>query len=352
MTTETFPINVGPLSGLDSLSYYTSEPLNRYSDLYQRGARPEVEWDLRQVQSGRMNLAGLTAFLSLAHRLRQFTLEPPYLRLTHDEKAISFLKDISFLQLAKKYDLWRVADPLRAVAKRGKTNPNTNIFMFELSEFPDPEDSDFIPWKDYIRQEIKKELLLKCGPIFKPRADTVPLPEALPDEIAIVCAELVLNSVLHGRSPAFIGLQRTYPRISVAVCDSGRGFLQTLQDRHERLGTEIPFANTHLKAVLLGCLVNRRGYGLRRAIDTVIRSGGWVEISSGECQINWRAPLWDHVVRAAANDASVLMDTGKMLGPSTTGKPSPTETALGFYRVSEYGLRGARVTFEIPIRQL
>jgi hypothetical protein len=362
--TPEIEINVGSLQGLGSLFSGVSASLEKFSTLYQKGAAPAVIWNLAELQPRRINLAALTAFLAIAFRLRRFTDYPPILRPSDDSDVNDFLADISFFAIGREYKLWRF-EPGRTtgLVKPGRTNPNSNIFIVNLGEVPSRIDEiEFNAWKDWVRGEIKKELLLKCGPLFKPHQRTaIPYRKELVDELSITTAELGLNSVIHGRSPAFVGLQRTSARITVAISDCGVGFLRTLQEYRDQAQirknnnkqalSEIPEVETDIQALLLGSLINRKGYGVRRAISTVIRSGGWVNISSGNAQIEWRGPLWDRIVSVTGERLDFELNEKAVLGSDARRDAGHTrrDKGLGYYRIFENELRGTRVSFEMPL---
>lgn len=348
-------IRVGPMTGVDSLCQRTGKFLRRFSELHERGASPEVLWDLTELRRGHVNLSTLTAFLSLAYRMKQFTAHTPRARLSNDPAILEFLTEISFLELGRRYDLWRLEENrVMGLLRAGRLNPHTNIFIFSLPRIHGSDDKrEFNRWKDWVRFEVKKELLLKCAPLFQTRRGSTPLPEGIADELAITCAELVLNSVIHGKSPAFIGLQRTSARISIAVSDSGQGFRRSLQEQYQQSTSSedgtVPCPDSDIKALLLGSLVNQQGYGVRRSINMVIGAGGWVEMSSGDGQIVWRAAMWDAAVCAVGDDLARTRDVANVLGPAIARRDPHRRRDQGSYEQLPYGLRGTRVNFEIPI---
>ena len=105
-TQTEMPINVGPLNGLASLVYHLAPALAEVSREFSRGRQPDVIWDLRNAIPGHQSMATLTAFLSIAHRLRQFTGHAHRVLLHWNPKVLSFWSDIRFLELSKKYDLF------------------------------------------------------------------------------------------------------------------------------------------------------------------------------------------------------------------------------------------------------
>lgn len=350
----TIPINVGPLNGLGSFCFHTGKSLKRFSDLYREGQNPQVEWDLRNVEYRHMSMAGLTAFLATAYRLRQFTLDPPVVRMNWNPQVFSFLEDISLFRLASEHDIFRWPHAISEGAWFGDTNPSTELLMFEYDEpLPDrlTDIQDWKDWKDSIRQRFKDILLLRCGRLFQATTKLLDFPEKLKDQVAITSAELVVNSILWGRTTAFVGLQRTRTGITVAVCDTGSGFLASLYDQQTTKPVVKPKSN--LEALIVGSLINGREYGLRRVISTVIKNGGRVLMSSFDAELHWKQPLWDLAQRLTVRTDETPIDLQyllKAIARPIVGSPTLADKDNGFCRVWQHGLRGARIAFEIPLR--
>jgi hypothetical protein len=351
----TIPINVGPLNGVGSFCFHTGESLKRFSDLYREGQHPQVEWDLRNVQYRHMSMAGLTAFLATAHRLRQFTLGPPFVRMKWNPQVFSFLENISLFRLASEHDIFKWPDAVNDGAWYSDTNPSTELLMFEYDEpIPDrfTDIQEWKDWKDSVRQRFKDILLLRCGRLFQATAKLLDFPEKLKDQVAIASAELVVNSILWGKTTAFVGLQRTRHGITVAVCDSGSGFLASLYGQQTTKQVVKPTSN--LDALIVGSLINAREYGLRRVISTVMKSGGSVLMSSFDAELHWRQPLWDLAQRLTLRTGEEPIDVELLLssvGRPVIGSPTLEDRESGFCRVWQQGLRGARIAFEIPLRR-
>jgi hypothetical protein len=100
-------IDVGGLRSVESLVVRTGRSLKEYSDLYRRGASPEVIWDLRGCLPKRMNMATVTAFLSVADRLREFSGRPQKARVQYNPKNFQFWDDIDFISIVHDLDLFK-----------------------------------------------------------------------------------------------------------------------------------------------------------------------------------------------------------------------------------------------------
>lgn len=345
------PINVGPLNGLGSFCLYTARALKEFSDLYMEGEHPEVEWDLRHVEPTHMSMAGLTAFLATAHRLRQFTGNAQLARVIWNPEVFAFWDDISLFQISQQYDLLKWPEGIIGGYSPGQTNPNTELLAVPYVNVPDRDvDLEYWKaWKDSVRQKFKDDLLLRCGRLFHQNHRRSEFPQELRDNIAVACAELVVNSLLWGRSTAFVGLQRSGKGITVAVCDSGVGFITSMQEQSKLRSLR---SKDHAEALAIGAVINRREYGLRRVINTVIKNGGWVIMSSFDAEIHWKDSFWEKAKMGAGRvEDTSLNRNGLMnaMGSPLRGKPTFDDRENGYCRVWDYGLRGTRITFEIPL---
>jgi hypothetical protein len=315
------------------------------------GERPEVVWDLRHVEPTHMSMAGLTAFLSVAHRLRQFTDHAQPARVVWNPEIFAFWDDISLFRISQQYDLLKWPEGIIGGYSPGQTNPNTELLVVPYENVPDRTvNIDYWKtWKDSVRQKFKEDLLLRCGRLFQPSRRSGDFPQELLDNVAVACAELVVNSLLWGRSTAFVGLQRSGKGITVAVCDSGVGFITSIRGQSKLRAMN---SKDHAEALAIGAVVNRREYGLRRVINTVIKNGGWVIMSSFDTEIHWKDSLWERAKAGAGRiEESALDLKGLMnaIGSPVRGKPTLDDRESGYCKAWDYGLRGTRITFEIPL---
>lgn len=350
---DVLSINVGPLNGLGSLCLHVAPQLQQYNRSLRKGLCPEVEWDLRQVSAGEMNMASLTAFLAVAERMRRFSGHATTARVDFKPRVFAFWKDIHFLQIARELDLLRWT-PENIVGGFGElvgmTNPNTMILSFpEASDAPSwDESNEWQNWKDSNRQQLTNELLARCGAIFDPPGNSRGTVSSMVEPISRTVAELALNARYWGKSAAFVGLQRSTAGISVAVCDVGQGFLSTINEQVERKGLAQP--KTHLEALLLGCFLNQKDFGLRPAIDRIVKKGGWVTVSSFDTEIRWSGELWGRAVLLTEDPISDPAQLAQRLGGKVTQTPSSqTERSKGYWRTYPEGLRGVRIAFELPL---
>jgi hypothetical protein len=342
-----FVVSVGPLNSLSSLMYHLAEPLTSLNREFVSGKNPDVIWDLRNVMPGQQNMASLTAFLSLAHRLRLFTGRAQEVLLEWKPKVLSFWSDIGFLDLSRKYDLIKWPEQLIGGFPSNVTNPNTIIIDYPSeTNIPDQADNEeeWKKWKDETREEVKAQLMLKCSRLFE-KSRNFKLPTRLRDQITITSSELVLNSILHGKSMAFLGMQRTSKRISVSVCDAGIGFVNSLQKQSRDWSKIKDMKN--IEAILIGSIENTREMGLRRSIDMTVQVGGYVEIFSNDAEMRWRTELWEKAKNSLPPERYVVPDMQLILGDPVHGTATAEQKRMGYYRTWQQALRGTRISFDI-----
>jgi len=347
-------INTGPLNGLSSLTYYIAKPLHEFSVGFSSGRFERIEWDMTNIVPLHQSMVTLTAFLAICHRLRVFTGCPQSVKLNWNPRILAFWNDISFLSITNRYDLIEWPEELMGGFPSKVTNPNTIIIDFPFNDdVPDQADLEsWKEWKDSTRERVKQELLLRCGSLFLETKTKPKFPSKFKDQVAITSAELVVNALLHGKSTAFIGLQRSSSGITISVCDCGYGFLSSLRKPGR------PWASfeklTNIQAITIGSLENTREMGLRRAISSVVNFGGHVLIASNNAEIRWERSMWNDV---RTTDLSFLKNpirlpnTESLLGPEIKAKVSNEQKQKGYYRTWPYGLRGTRISFELDFKK-
>ncbi len=349
-------INVGPLNGLGSLVHHASRELSTYTQLYLRGSHPEVEWDLRQVESGHMSMAALAAFLAIADRLRQFSGHSHEAKVLHKPRVFAFWDDVRFFRIAKEFDLLRWS-PENIVGGYGDFLGHT-FGGSKILDFPKPtripnwdEGSTRTAWKNESRERLTNDLLARCGSVFDPRRRLEGRKKELPGCVAKTTAELVLNSHSWGDSSAFVGLQRSPVGITVAACDSGRGLRTTLAQQAGRIS--FPRFRDHLEAIILASFLRMQEYGLFKVIQDVVDLDGWVLVSSYDAEIVWGRELWNRAVELVNGDILQHKDIATLVaalgGPVSRTPQNRAERRKGYLRRFRHGLRGTRMSFELPL---
>jgi hypothetical protein len=341
-----FSLPVGGLDGLGSLSYNLARPLKEYTRRYRDSRRqPEVgfvaaEWDLRRVESKQINIAALTAFIAIAHRLRLFTDHAAQARLTWDPGVLHFFRSTGALDLFRNYDLVSFSDDDLAGYTRdlAKVNPSTRFMILDkTAEFGALTAAEFTTWKDEARRQLAAELHDYTRALFRP-SKSLTLNPSVERQVVSASAELCLNANFWGRSPAVIGLQRSRVGISVAVADCGHGMLATLRHR-------LPVAN-HAAATLVAAIYNRRDYGLCRVIEEISAlPNGWVSIWSFDSELVVKRPLWDHI-----KDLNPIDVSRNLPLRVSHGRLDEAARRTGYLREWSAGIRGVRVAFEVSFR--
>ncbi|HVG06066.1 MAG TPA: hypothetical protein VNM67_00005 [Thermoanaerobaculia bacterium] len=349
---STFTLPVGALDGLGSLSYNLAEPLKEFSRLYEEhkhspAAAPLLlEWDLRRLENTRINIAALTAFIAIAHRLSLFSDAVPQAKLTWNPSVFGFLADTGVVELLRRHKL--VELPEREFAGYwhdiGKTNPWTRFLILDkTAEMPLPGEREWAEWKDHARRQLTGELFDYTRALFRP-SKRVTFDSRLPQIVVAACAELALNANYWGRSPAVVGLQRSGSGITAAVADCGEGILRTFRDRSLR--KDIIDVKGHTEAALVAAVYNRREYGLWRVIDEVTSlPNGWVSLWSFDAELHLRRPLWERVrhldARAVASSFPIEVQRGRI---------DEITRRQGYLRQWSSGIRGVRAAFEISFK--
>jgi hypothetical protein len=340
-----FRINVGPINGLRSVCRYLGRPLSEFSSEFTKGRMLDVTWDLSNVEPRHMSMAGLTAFLAIAHRMREFTGHAQKTKCRWDPEVFGFWDDVALFRISARYGILDWQEGMLGGYQRGATNPHTKIIVFDYEEAPSATNVDeWRDWKDDKREEILADLFRHCGKILQSDFETAGFSDRARDAVVLTAAELALNSILHGRATSFVGIQRTRRGITVSVCDCGIGFARTV-------GRKVGKKLTDIQALFLGSLVNSRELGLRRAIDTLIEHRGYVLMSSCGADLRWETTLWSRAkkwLQSCGTSATELPvpDIREVLGePSRDFYESKRD---GGYWLSEIGVRGSRISFELP----
>lgn len=351
---DKFRIDPGPLTSISAFYKWTVKPLHILSDLIREGNDVDIEWDLRSVEFKRINFAALATFLSTAYRVRSYVSNTPLLLLVWNPRILGFLYDISFISIVKEFDICNFQEGMIGGFESGTINPNTELIVFPYKDSPNYQldATAWQSWKDDQRMQITKVLLKKTSKIFDSRSNKTGLPNNSKNLIATSTAELILNSILWGKSTAFVGMQRSGKRISIVVADSGQGFLRSLYDNTSKSkGINI---STHSDALVFASMTNNRDFGLKKVINMITENGGWVEMSSYSSEIRWSSPSW-----GAANKSfeEVLGNSLDMPGLIEKVFETPISNAKyeqkqkGYYRNWSRGIRGARISFELPLNQ-
>ncbi|MEZ7206233.1 hypothetical protein [Pseudoalteromonas sp. DY56-GL79] len=342
-------IKVGGLDSIPSVYFKTSPSLKEFNTYWHSGRVPRVQWDLREIAYGKINVAAASLFLALAHRVRQYTRAPQEILLDYHPKIFAFLTEIKFFNVADEYDLFELPYPIGGYSDLN-INPRTQILSLDqFSTRPDIFDiEELAEWKRVHREQFRKLLIADCSDLFR-SVQMGPSEKDLPLIISRICAEIAINSLLWGQATAFLGLQRSRNLIGISVIDVGKGFRQSFKEKniHSEIMQSANGENADLYACLLASITNEKHFGLKRAIENVISAGGNISIGSGSAEVHWGEKLWcsfiehcrDYGVKAA------ISEIGKL-----TFKAGTENKKDGYVRIWNNSIRGVRVNFSMPVQ--
>jgi hypothetical protein len=338
-------INVGSLTSISNLNYNLTEELKILRDSYLSGNGNIPVWNLTNLTPKKVSFAALTAFLSISKTLRDFIGRPIEIEVLWHPEFQGFLADIEFIKISEEFDLYDWKGMLGGY-KTNTTSPNTRIFYFsDLPDFKYNDISKIANWKDSKREEFKRSISFKLKPIFDNNYFVNQWNKELEAVFTTTISELVVNSLVHGRSIVFVGVQRTRKGITTCVCDSGIGFLNSLKRYKPEISESL--SNSSLKSILYSSFHSRNKIGLYRAISDVIDSDGYINISSFDAEIQWKKDLWTYI-----DDFESLQKILDLEIPKTEyfidGFIDSNRLNKGYFKKYNHFLMGSRITFEIP----
>ena len=338
-------INAGSLSSISNLNYHLTKELKILRESYLSGTDNIPVWDLRYLIPKKVSFSALTAFLAISKTIRDFIGQPIEILVHWQPEFQAFLADTEFIQISQDFDLYDWRGMLGGYRKN-KTNPNTRISYYSnLPHYHYTDIENIIAWKDYKREELKRSLSFRLKSIFDNNYFIEQWNNELEAVFSTTISELVVNSLVHGRSIAFVGVQRTRKGITTCVCDSGIGFINSLKRYKPNLRKKLD--NSSLIAILYASLHSKNKIGLYRAINDVIRSGGHISISSLDSEISWQFENWqsmkeyenlDDILNIELQNTNYYIN--KYVDLATLKK--------GYFKNYEHFLIGSRITFEIP----
>jgi len=340
-------INIGGLQSLASIYNHLSGDLQKFNNLWSSGETPEIIWDFREIKPGCINLAAISFFLAIAHRVRQYTESPPKCLLDWNSRVFGFLADIDFFYIANQFNLLEWPYEIGGY-ETGKTNPNTKLLVYTpLKPKPSYKDKEAISkYKQIHREEYSTDIIAKCEALFTEN-DRLNSRYELPLIMSRLCAELATNSILWGESPAFLGLQRTSKKITICISDIGVGFKNSLaiQDCTSRFITP---ETSDIFAIAIGCVKNTQELGLRRAISELTDLGGTISITSSSGEIFWKKAAWLKFIENFSFDG--LQNSFGSL-PNPVYRTTHEDFEKGYTRHWTNSIRGSRINFSIPLKE-
>jgi hypothetical protein len=347
---EEILINVGTLSSFNSLYRNTAPKLDWLRNKITHGEKPNIVWDFNYVQSRRMNMAALTAFLSVAYGVRKSYGKSIPIMMRWDPYVLRFLSDIGFFSVAEDLDILHWSPNLIGGMVHKKSNPNTKIIYF--NNIPDKDNFDSVSqmndWKEQSREElVVNEIYSRIDSLFVHENFYEEWNQHLVRLLSETIAELVVNALLHGQEIAFVGLQKSPKGVTVCVCDGGVGFLRSMLNNRPWL--KQVGLNSNIDALVNASLLNEKEIGLRKAIEGIILSDGYIILSSVDCEVRWEESNW---TMAKANFKNTGTHSSLQTAKHILGDENPNidfeEVKNGYYRNFRSKLKGTRITFEIP----
>jgi len=338
-------INIGGLEGIPSVYKCTSKGLQEFNESWKSGELSSICWDLRSLKNKKLNMTAISFFLAIANRVRQFVGCAQKVLINWNPQVLGFLVEIGFFEVANLYDLFEWPYEIGGY-EVGRINPNTKLLSYDsLSLLPDVEDTHQLSdWKKIHRENYRKDIISKCEALFMQK-DEKRFGTSLALVMSRTCAEISINSLLWGHSAAFLGLQRSRKNITISISDIGVGFKSSLLSRslHESLLND---TNSDINSVIIGSVLNENDFGLKRAIATVIEFGGSISIASNSGEILWGETLWKNFIECF-NDKGIEFAISTL--PTPIYKAEYKDKKNGYIRKWKDSIRGARVSFNIPI---
>jgi hypothetical protein len=340
-------INVGSLGSLSNLNYHLTKELRLLRESYLEGNGNIPIWDLTNLTPKRVSFSALTAFLSISKTIRDFIGKPIEIRVNWHPVFQGFLSDVDFLKISDAFNLYDWKGMLGGYSSN-KTSPNTRIFYYsDLPTFNYTDSKSIIEWKDIKREEIKRSISFRLKPVFDNNYFVEQWNKELEAIFTTTISELVVNSLIHGRSIAFVGVQRTRKGITTCVCDSGIGFLNSLKRYKPDISNEL--ANSSLKSILYSSFHSKHKIGLYRAICDVLDSDGYINISSFDSEIQWKSEIWEHIKKLGSLEQILNMDIQNS-AYYIEGYVEKEVLSKGYFKNYDHFLMGSRITFEIPFQ--
>ncbi len=344
-TPELYKINIGTLSSLYSLNTRINEV--KKFDLDDRETAKRIVFDLSDLEPKEISLSAITSFLSYSYYLSKKIGRAIPVTLRWNPYVIKFLHSIDFFDEARRNNILYWDERMIGGFSLDKFNPNSKIISFtdKIPRFDYNDKSSLSIVKSKIGEDISETVRSKISRLFVD-SDYYRIPDLKVIKLlTTICTELVVNSIVHGKSIAFLGVQRSRSRISVVVTDSGIGFLESIKLSNPNITKKI---KSNIEALTSACFLKSYPIGLTDAIDSVIKNSGWVIMSSIDCEICWKQYNW-----SIADKNSFIkneeLNLDKIFPLNLSRFVYGADLEKGYYRLYDYSFPGSRIAFEIPL---
>lgn len=340
-TSKKVIINVGNMSSMSSIYYNISQYLEPFNNFWKEGVVPDVEWNLMDLQEGKINISAIVFFLSIAKRMRSFTNNPHKFHIDWRPNILGFLSDINFFTVADSYNIFQWPETIGGYPSE-KINPNTVLASFDaIMPIPDYSDKACLDlWKRHHRESYRQVIIKLCNSLFLEKDNINTELQLL---LSRVCSEIVTNSLLWGKETAFVGLQRSSKLISISISDLGIGIKNSLILKQQNSA----YTTNDLNSILVASTINQFDFGLKRAINGVIKIGGDISINSNSTEVLWCKDNWNTFL---SNIEKYTLFAALKNFPPPVEKTTPSDKQNGFSRVWHSAIRGTRINFTIPLQ--
>lgn len=346
---DSITISVGDLASIASTFLKTQDGLNEFNRCWRIGEKLTVTWDLTELRQGKVNVAATSFFLAIAHRVRAYSDKAQPIMIDWKPKTLSFLSDIGFFSVSNKYDLFEWPYNIGGFDD-GLINPNTLISSYDLRHSKEDllDRTSISELKKHYRELYRSEIVDLCDSLFF-ESDRInyEMISDLPLILSRTCAELVTNAIIWGGATAFVGLQRAPFGVFINVSDIGIGIKNSLINKNINIPNFENGNNEDINSVLLASAINEQDFGLKRAISTVIDSGGDITISSNSAEVHWAESSWSSFVSSI--DTYGMEKAIKLYPSPVKGKTTAKNKESGYHRVWSNSIRGTRITFFVPL---
>ena len=264
-----------------------------------------------------------------------------------------FLHNIGFVHLARNYELFYFTESIDFGNNRRILDPRCQTHEFN----PDPEGKND---ESVIRAEVSRcfgSFFRTLFPNFDPamqNIDDMKEYRSMTNIVEDVCAQLIFNSIIHGKSFAFMTAEvnHTAEKIYISIADCGIGFRKCINSQIKH--GEQPFENRRelmsdeLEAITNAVFVraeeeHNKVYGIYPLIKRVLELDGIVRIHSIDTQLILTSKLRVKL-DIAANDRSNVKEIRQSFLALMRDK---TSNAYNVYTNMKCG--GVHIEIELPL---
>jgi len=345
MSKRTNMLDVGTLRSVNSLNFKLSELLKRLNAGNIKHS--DVQFDLSHLEPAGASLGAITAFLAISHKISRIIQHPIPVKLLWNPYIIKFLKYIDFFSEAAKNDSLVWDENIIGGFREDSFNPYTKIksFHFEIPEFSYQDIDKVNDLKTALTDSVYPQVLLMIKSIFPGFALDDNTIFGFIEKISRVSTELIVNSILHGKSTPYFAVQRAAKRISICISDAGIGFLASLKKTNQEISRLNISRN--VEGIAFASLLRSKPIGLTDAIDAVIANDGWISISSIDCEVSWTSHNWESAKNYKREINSFRIEN--IIPQKLSGYVSKEIFEVGFYRIFPYSFWGSHISFEVPL---